>query len=559
MFGKKNKNSDFLDFLNERYGTKDSDQDGVTDEVERLIGTDPYNADSDQDGMSDGEEIKNNRNPLGPGSFKDLFMPHEGNNYQPHALHPHRLAFYGISAIVIKVLVIFFVVSFPITAWLTPDIVAEQSQKIIALTNRIRESVNVNLLSENKALTQAAYFKAEDMLLNQYFAHTGPDKKSVASWLSIVDYNYAVAGENLAMGFASAEDVVNGWTRSKTHYANMIDPDYTEIGVGMASGGYRGRETSLVAQYFGTPSIVEAEELIELQRDMIPVKGSNVNSNSVVLASKSLVLPAQAAPGLPAPRLVYPPDGFKTNNSLIKLGIIAPEAATVRVYGNGKELGIEHKSPQYEEVNLEINLPEGVHQLMIESINDYGKSWSRSYVVEVDKTPPSLDQTKTTLIIDEPEGQAERIVRIEAYLSDSVAKAELGLGNYRLDLQQEGEKWVGQAIIFKEDGETLFDPVVMPTLTVSDLSGNSIVYDIAWNNVRPEKTSLLNQYFFLRSNPSRYVSSLLNTSSIFYKFVLILAIIALGVNIFVERKRQYPKLIAGAVILIILLTVLILL
>jgi hypothetical protein len=559
MFGRKNKNSDFLDFLNERFGTVDSDADGVTDEVERLIGTDPYNADSDQDGMNDGDEIKHNRNPLGAGSFKDLFMPHEGNNYQPHALHPKRLAFYGVSAVVIKAIVVLFVVSVPMTAWLTPDLMTEQSQKIIALTNQLRTSLKVRILSENKQLTQAAYDKAEDMILNQYFAHVGPDKKTVASWLQTVGYNYTVAGENLAMGFAGAEEVMTGWKNSKTHYANLIDPDYTEIGVGMASGGYNGQETSLVAQYFGSPAAAastDEQTSVELQTQTEPL-AENDNQHVAVLAAKNVILPAQATVGLPTPRLFYPPDGFVTNNNVITLSILAPDAAQVKVYGNGVELGEQKKSPKYEAVDIEVNLSEGKQQLVIESINDNGKSWSKEYGVVVDKTPPVLDETKTTLIIDEPQGQAEQIVRIEAYLSDNAASAELNLGSYRIDLQMQDNKWIGQAVVSREEKSSFLNPVVMPTLTVVDSAGNSAIYDIPWQNIKPEKTSLLNQYFLARSNPSRYVSSLLSTSSLFYKCLLVLAIIALGINIFVERKRQYPKLIIGSVILIILLIILI--
>jgi hypothetical protein len=100
---------DFIDFLNAKYGTRDSDNDGLTDEVERLIGTDPFNPDTDGDGMNDADEIRAGRNPLGPGNFRDWFVPHAGNNYHPHALHPKRVMFYAVSAVAMKVLVVLFV------------------------------------------------------------------------------------------------------------------------------------------------------------------------------------------------------------------------------------------------------------------------------------------------------------------------------------------------------------------------------------------------------------------------------------------------------------------
>jgi uncharacterized protein YkwD len=247
---------DFIDFLNAQYGTRDSDGDGLTDEVEIFLGTDPYKADTDGDGMNDLDEIRAGRNPLGAGDWKSWFLPHKGNNYHPHALHPKRLLFYATSALVTKVLVVLFALGLPMTAWLSPDILRDQSQKIIALTNELRTSLNTPTLTESPTLDRAAYAKASDMLLQQYFAHVGPDKKSLSSWLAEADYRYQVAGENLALGFDSAEGVMKAWQASPTHYANLIDKDFTQIGVSAVSGPYEETETTMVAQYFGTPVTV---------------------------------------------------------------------------------------------------------------------------------------------------------------------------------------------------------------------------------------------------------------------------------------------------------------
>jgi hypothetical protein len=96
------------------------------------------------------------------------------------------------------------------------------------------------------------------MILQQYFAHVGPDKKSLSSWLSSAGYRYTVAGENLALGFDSAEAVMKAWQASPTHYANLVDKDFTQIGVSAVSGPYQDIDTTLVAQYFGTPPAVVA-------------------------------------------------------------------------------------------------------------------------------------------------------------------------------------------------------------------------------------------------------------------------------------------------------------
>lgn len=244
---------DFIDFLNAQYGTRDSDHDGLTDEVERFLGTNPRQADTDTDGMSDLDEIRAGRNPLGPGNWHDWFLPHAGNNYHPHALHPKRILFYATSALVTKALVVLFVLGLPMTAWLSPDVLKEQSQKIIALTNDLRIGLGAPVLAESLTLDRAAYAKASDIILQQYFAHVGPDKKSLSSWLKSAGYRYTVAGENLALGFNSAEGVMKAWQASPTHYANLIDQDFTQIGVSAVSGPYQDVDTTVVAQYFGTP------------------------------------------------------------------------------------------------------------------------------------------------------------------------------------------------------------------------------------------------------------------------------------------------------------------
>jgi uncharacterized protein YkwD len=297
-----------LDREEKKLGTnpfkKDSDDDGLSDYIEvNVYGTDPLNPDTDNDGVSDSEEVKRGTNPLGDGKLKDYFIPNKDNDYKPHALDPKRLAFYAFFAILAKSIVIITAIALPITAWLTPDILQEQSRKIVALTNEIRSDLDINKLNDSDLLNEAAYKKAEDMFNGQYFSHVGPDDRGLTDWLKVVDYDYKMAGENLAMGFASAEDVVNGWIRSRTHYANIIDPGYREIGVAMLSGVYNNRDSTLVAQYFGLKrdeggnreklhehiinheysKIAVLEEVEEGKRNLRVEVNSNVNLNEAVL------------------------------------------------------------------------------------------------------------------------------------------------------------------------------------------------------------------------------------------------------------------------------------
>jgi hypothetical protein len=63
------------------------------------------------------------------------------------------------------------------------------------------------------------------------------------------------AGENLAIHFTDSSDVVGAWMDSPTHRANIMNGNYTEIGVGTAEGTYEGFKTMYVVQLFGTPAL----------------------------------------------------------------------------------------------------------------------------------------------------------------------------------------------------------------------------------------------------------------------------------------------------------------
>ena len=283
-----------------KHSKKDSDGDGLTDWEEiNIYGTDPHDSDTDGDGINDGEEVFLGRNPLSTGTLKDFFIPHKGNKYHPHALRPKRIIFHLASAAVIKTIAVIFIMLFPLSAWLSPDMSAAQSKKIIVLTNDLRKEKSVPALTENTSLDQAAYDKTQDMLIKQYFAHIGPDNKGLSAWLASVGYKYSVAGENLAMGFAAAEDVMKAWENSPTHYSNLVDDNFKEIGVAMSDGVFQGQNTTLAAQYFGRPELMPV--VAKAEKKLVKVLSAPANATvavSVPVGKNESIVNAQAT--LPA-------------------------------------------------------------------------------------------------------------------------------------------------------------------------------------------------------------------------------------------------------------------
>lgn len=125
------------------------------------------------------------------------------------------------------------------------------SKKLIDETNKIRLENKLPILINNIKLDQAAQLKAKDMIENDYFAHTSPKGLTPWYWFKKVEYNYTLAGENLAINFIDQSNIIKAWMKSPLHRANILNKNYTEIGISAIKGLYQGKETIFVVQLFG--------------------------------------------------------------------------------------------------------------------------------------------------------------------------------------------------------------------------------------------------------------------------------------------------------------------
>ncbi|MBY0310052.1 CAP domain-containing protein [Patescibacteria group bacterium] len=126
---------------------------------------------------------------------------------------------------------------------------------VVELTNEERAVAAAGALRRSSVLDEAAQLKAEHMAAEGYFAHYSPKGVTPWDWFDEVGYVYAHAGENLAIHFSDSGEVVEAWMKSPTHRANIVNGNYTEIGVGTAKGTYQGYDTIFVVQLFGTPAL----------------------------------------------------------------------------------------------------------------------------------------------------------------------------------------------------------------------------------------------------------------------------------------------------------------
>ena len=121
-------------------------------------------------------------------------------------------------------------------------------------TNDYRTRSNLSALHENAALDRAAQSKADSMIAKDYWSHVAPDGTTPWYYIQKAGYNYSVAGENLAYGFATSEQVVTAWMNSAEHRDNVLG-NYQDVGFGFSNGDnyQHGKNTVVVAMY-GLPS-----------------------------------------------------------------------------------------------------------------------------------------------------------------------------------------------------------------------------------------------------------------------------------------------------------------
>jgi uncharacterized YkwD family protein/spore coat assembly protein SafA len=106
--------------------------------------------------------------------------------------------------------------------------------RVVQLVNQERAKQNLPALKANQELSKVARLKSQDMLVKNYFSHTSPTYGSPFKMMETFGIKYSAAGENIAMGQRSPEEVMNSWMNSPGHRANILSRAFTEIGVGYA-------------------------------------------------------------------------------------------------------------------------------------------------------------------------------------------------------------------------------------------------------------------------------------------------------------------------------------
>ncbi|MFF4319207.1 CAP domain-containing protein [Streptomyces sp. NPDC001568] len=106
--------------------------------------------------------------------------------------------------------------------------------QVVALVNQERAKAGCSALTVNDKLTAAAQNHSQDMASHSNMSHTGSDGSDPGQRITRAGYNWSTYGENVAYGYGSPEQVMNGWMNSPGHKKNILNCSFKEIGVGLA-------------------------------------------------------------------------------------------------------------------------------------------------------------------------------------------------------------------------------------------------------------------------------------------------------------------------------------
>lgn len=211
----------------------------------------------------------------------NLFKPQKSNRYRSQLLHPESLMMLSIILVAIFALVN-AVRFFPSIADKVLGYASNINvQDVLQDTNQEREKLGLEPLVLNEELNQAALTKAQDMFNEQYWAHVSPDGKEPWDFIKGAGYVYKYAGENLARDFDNSGEMVVAWMNSPTHRENIINPNFTQMGLAVVNGKLKGFNTTLVVQMFASPGSVKMKTIGDGTEFHLPKAAEDVETTKL--------------------------------------------------------------------------------------------------------------------------------------------------------------------------------------------------------------------------------------------------------------------------------------
>ena len=197
-------------------------------------------------------------------SAKIWLVPHRHNDHRPHLIRTHGLALIAVLVLGVQATALAMrpVISKPATAVgghpLAGSVLAFATDinvtDLYTQTNQQRAQHSLPALRLDDQLNRSAGMKANDMFAFDYWAHVSPAGVQPWYWFTKAGYAYNYAGENLAKDFDTTSGVMAGWMNSPGHRANILNPNYVDVGFAVENGTLQGEETTLVVAHYGSIS-----------------------------------------------------------------------------------------------------------------------------------------------------------------------------------------------------------------------------------------------------------------------------------------------------------------
>jgi len=247
-------------------------------------------------------------------------IPHKSNRHRPHLVRPHGLALVAVAILAIQLSFNMAVTGHPKVLGYASSISADQ---LVALTNQQRTANGLPALSVDARLVNSSNMKAQDMFTKDYWAHNSPDGTTPWYWFGQAGYSYSYAGENLAKDFDTSSGVMDGWMASSGHRANILSPNYTNIGITVMNGTLLGAPTTLVVAHYGAPVAAAVAPVAPaptaaptrtVKPALVPQQAAPAPV-ATVTATTPAPVPAPAPAPVPAPKQVIATTGQTVTES----------------------------------------------------------------------------------------------------------------------------------------------------------------------------------------------------------------------------------------------------
>lgn len=169
---------------------------------------------------------------------------------EPSPLHKKRIKWFAVLIFGL----VFIQLAYNIRSAGQPQVLgyatAMSSDVLLKGTNDYRTKAGLMPLNINSQLAQAAQAKAQSMVAANYWSHIAPDGTTPWDYVQRSGYKFSTAGENLAYGFSTSDQVIAAWMNSAEHRANVLG-GYADVGFGFVNGPHyqHGNNTVVVALY----------------------------------------------------------------------------------------------------------------------------------------------------------------------------------------------------------------------------------------------------------------------------------------------------------------------